>query len=414
MKKIKAILIGAGARGAKAYAPYALTHPDELQFVAVAEPQGKRRNDFSREHHIPDEYAFDSYEELLNAQIEADLVLVCTQDRLHYGPAKMAMEKGYDVLLEKPIGSYEETVDIGNITERTGRKLIVCHVLRYTPFFRKIKELIDSGLLGDIVAITHNENVGYYHAAHSYVRGNWRKTEESSPMLLAKSCHDIDILLWLISDRCKRVSSFGSRMHFREENAPAGSATRCVDCGVRGTCPYDALKIYMDEENTGWPVSVITDDFSREGRLRALREGPYGRCVYRCDNDVVDHQAVLMEFEKGATVAFHMNAFTHDISRTIRVSGTRGELIGNMEESRLTHSDFLTKKQTEIPIDRIVGNDYGHGGGDYGLMNAVVRYLQDPVNNPISSGVHSAVESHLVTFAAEEARLSNAVIDLLK
>ncbi len=322
------------------------------------------------------------------------------------------MERGYDVLLEKPIGSLEETVDIGNIAERTGRKLIVCHVLRYTPFFIKIKEVIDSGVLGDIAAITHNENVGYYHAAHSYVRGNWRKTEESSPMLLAKSCHDIDILLWLVSDRCKRVSSFGSRMHFREENAPRGSAKRCVDCEVRNTCPYDALKIYMDEENTGWPVNVITDDFSKEGRLRALREGPYGRCVYRCDNDVVDHQAVLMEFEKGSTVAFHMNAFTHDISRTIRVNGTRGELIGNMEESSLIHYDFLSKEQTKIEIERIVANDYGHGGGDYGLMKAVVRYLQDQISNPISSGVHSAVESHLVTFAAEQARLSCDVVEL--
>jgi predicted dehydrogenase len=412
MKKIKAVLVGAGARGSKAYGPYALEHPDEIQFIAVAEPIKARRESFCQEHHIPEEKAFNSYEELLKSGIEADVALICTQDKLHFEPTIMALRNGYNVLLEKPIVSPIECRGIEEEVKKTGKNLTICHVLRYTPFFGKIKELIDGGAIGNVIGITHNENVGYYHAAHSYVRGNWRKTAESSPMILAKSCHDIDILLWLVGDKCKKVSSFGSLIHFKEENAPKDSTDRCISCKCTDNCPYNALDIYMDESNNKWPVNVITDDLSKEGRLKALQEGPYGRCVYRCDNDVVDHQAVIMEFENGVTVTFHMNAFTYNMNRTIRVSGTKGEIIGDMEEEKIELHDFKTDTCCIVKMDKITNNDYGHGGGDYGLINSLVKFLRDSDNNQMKSEIGSAVESHMVTFAAEESRLSNKVINL--
>ncbi len=412
MKKIKAILVGAGARGSKAYAPYALENPEELVFVGVAEPIKSRREAFCQEHGISEDYAFESYEELFEKKIEADVALICTQDKMHYDPTIRALRSGYNVLLEKPIVTPQECLGIEKEVKATDKKLTICHVLRYTPFFGKIKELIDEGKIGDVVAITHNENVGYFHAAHSYVRGNWRKKEESSPMILAKSCHDIDILMWLVGDKCKQVSSFGSLKHFKEENAPSGAANRCIDCSIRNTCPYNALDIYMDEANTGWPVNVITDDFSIEGRLKALREGPYGRCVYHCDNDVVDHQAVILEFDNGVTATFHMNAFTFNVNRTIRVSGTKGEIIGDMEEETIHLYDFNEKTKTKVKLNKITENDYGHGGGDYGLMKELIKSLRQPEVYTMRSEIGSAVASHMVTFAVEESRIKGEVIKL--
>lgn len=405
MKKVKAILIGAGARGAKAYGPYALENPEELEFVGVAEPIKSRREEFCKEHNIAEEFAFESYEPLLEKKIDADVALVCTQDQLHYEPAVMALEAGYNVLLEKPIVSPKECIGIEKAVKESGKNLTICHVLRYTPFFGKIKELIDTNKIGDLVAITHNENVGYFHAAHSYVRGNWRKESESSPMILAKSCHDMDILMWLVGDQCKQVSSFGSLKHFKASNAPEGAAKRCVECSIRDTCPYSALDIYMDQNNNGWPVNVITEDLSYEGRMRALEEGPYGRCVYYCDNDVVDHQAVILEFDNGVTATFHMNAFSYNVNRTIRVSGTRGEIIGDMEEEIIHLYDFKEDTKTHIPLDKITDNDYGHGGGDFGLMQALVQSLREPETYTMRSEIGSAIASHMVTFAAEESRV---------
>jgi predicted dehydrogenase len=407
---IKAILVGAGARGADAYAPYALQHPEALKFVAVAEPNDERRLKFCDRHTIDSQNAFVDYKEALSSNIEADLVLVCTQDKMHYEPTILALENGYDVLLEKPINSVEECIGIESEVSSSGKNLTICHVLRYTPFFIKIKELIESGVIGELISITHNENVGYAHAAHSYVRGNWRNTKESSPMLLAKSCHDIDILMWLVNDKCKQVSSFGSLKHFVSEKAPIGSSDRCVDCGVRASCPYNALDIYMDMANNDWPVSVITSDTSKEGRMMALKEGPYGRCVYRCDNDVVDHQAVILEFENGVTASFHMNSFTHDTSRNIKICGSKGELIAKMEESIIELYEFNNNNKSIIDITAIGENAYGHGGGDYGIMSSLVENMSSDYETKMTSDITSAVESHFVTFAIEEARTLGSVV----
>ena len=292
MKPITAVVLGAGNRGS-VYGSFAKACPGELQVVALAEPRADRLGILADELNIPESGRFTSWQELLERPRMADCAFVCTLDDDHTEPAIRAMELGYHVLLEKPMSNTEEECRlIADTAARTGRTLAVCHVLRYTPFYMTLKNLIDQGAVGQVTAINQIENVGYWHQAHSFVRGNWRTVRETSPMILQKSCHDMDILLWLMGKDCRRVQSFGSLGHFTPENAPAGAPERCLDgCPHADTCPYYAPALYMDMNRTGWPVDVITTDLSEEGRRKALAEGPYGRCVYHCDNDVVDAAA---------------------------------------------------------------------------------------------------------------------------
>ncbi len=410
MKTVTAALIGAGERGANSYASYALKFPNEIKFVAVAEPDAQRREKFKREHGIQDNMCFESWDDLLSRPQLADSILICTQDKMHFEPALMSLEKGYHILLEKPMSpDPAECVAIGDHAAKYKRIFNICHVLRYTEFFSTLKSLLNEGHIGNLVSIQHNENVAYYHHAHSYVRGNWRNSDTSSPMILAKCCHDMDILLWLADSECKSISSFGSLMHFREENAPAGAPDRCLDgCPVDVECPYYAPKQYLTDD-VSWPTSVISNDSSLEARTNALKTGPYGRCVYKCDNNVVDHQVVNMEFENGVTVAFTMSAFTYECSRTIKLMGTKGEIRGTMERDEIEIIDFNTGKRNVIHLKKSV---YGHSGGDFGIMRNFVRMVRE---NEIDKGLTSATESvrsHLMAFAAEKSRVEGKIINL--
>ncbi len=413
MNPVRMIVLGAGARGMDAYAPYALIAPDKLKIVAVAEPRETRRKAFAARYGLPDDAVFSDWCDALAAGIEAEAVLVATQDNQHVEPACEAMERGYDVLLEKPIAKTEtELKRIYDTSVRTGKRAAVCHVLRYTRFFNTIKSIIDSGEIGDVVNITHSENIGYWHMAHSFVRGNWRREDETSPMILAKSCHDADILLYLTGKDCLRVASFGSLKHFTADNAPGGSAERCLDCSVAETCPYSATRLYMIPFLTGWPVSVITDDLSPAGRLKALREGPYGRCVYRCDNDVVDHQSTVLEFEDGVTATMTVSAFTDfRHGRTIHVMGSHGEIRAKMSDETIEVTNFRTGgvRSTENPLPGGMGD--GHGGGDMGLIAAFVEMeLQE--GGTLASSIRNSIQSHLICIAAEESRKNHSVVDI--
>lgn len=411
MKKISLALIGAGDRGMHSYAPYALNKPHEVEFVAVAEPDDKKREAFRKQYGIKEENCFTDYKGLLESPKLADGILICNQDRMHLEPAMMALEKGYHVMLEKPMSvDPAECIQIGDCAEKYNKILVICHVLRYTPFFSTIKELIDRGAIGKLISIQHNENVGYWHQAHSYVRGNWRKAEESSPMILAKSCHDMDIILWLAGSDCTRLSSFGSLTHFKEENAPVGAPERCLQgCPSEKECPYYAPKIYLTDK-TAWPTSVISSDLSIEGRLKALQNGPYGRCVYHCDNDVVDHQVVNMEFENGVTAAFTMCAFTNEMSRTLKLMGTKGEIRAHMEKNQIEVIEFGASKK--VTIDLNIGVDiHGHGGGDERLMSDFISLIREDNINGLTSAKNS-VQSHLMAFAAEKSRVEGTVINM--
>ncbi|MFB4327787.1 Gfo/Idh/MocA family protein [Paenibacillus sp. CR_12] len=411
MNKVKVALIGAGLRGIN-YMEYALQHPHEMEVVAVAEPNRQRREQFQERHGLEDAACFENWNDFFTAPKVADAVFICTQDKQHFEPTMRALAAGYHVLLEKPMSpDPEECIRMGEMASQAGLVFSICHVLRYTPFFSTIKELLEREAIGRLMSIQHNENVGYWHQAHSFVRGNWRRTEDSSPMILAKSCHDLDMLLWLADSDCVRVSSFGSLSHFTDAQAPEGAPKRCLDgCPVSDECLYYAPDHYLTED-TNWPTSAISDDMSYDARYQALLEGPYGRCVYHCDNDVVDHQVVNMEFANSVTVAFTMSAFTRDVSRTIKLMGTRGEIRGAMEKNEIEIIHFGSGKVERISFaDR--GGHVGHGGGDMGLIKDFLRLVQTGGNNQGLTSASRSVQSHLMAFAAEQSRVDGKIIEL--
>jgi len=407
---ITAALLGAGSRGMRAYGSYALQRPHEIKFVAVAEPDETKRKMFAEEHKIPEERQFTSWEELLAEPKLAEALLICTQDRDHYAPTMKALDLGYDILLEKPMSpDAQESLEMAEKAEETGQILTICHVLRYSTFFMKLKDILaDKEDVGNIMTIEWTENVGYYHQAHSFVRGNWSNSDESSSMLLQKSCHDIDLIQWLMEEPCEKVSSFGSLSYFREEYAPEGAGERCIDCAIEPDCPYSALKWYYHDRNE-WPANTFEPTGNLKERLKALEEGPYGVCVYRSDNNVVDHQVVNLEFESGATVAFTMSAFTKEQGRTFQIGTTKAEITGSTLENKISVK-YYTGEEVVVYPERVAG---GHGGADFMIMRDFVKQMNDKSFESKTSAMESA-NSHLIVFAAEESRAKDRTIMMEK
>ena len=415
MTPVSLVVIGAGQRGT-GYARWARRHPDRAAVVAVAEPHEVRRARFAAEHGIPAQDAAAGWRELAGRGRLADAVLICTQDRMHAEPAEAFAALGYDVLLEKPMAPDEASCRrIVAAIEQAGVMLAVGHVMRYTPYTRAVKEIVESGQIGDIMSVQHLEPVGFWHQAHSYVRGHWRRSDLAASMLMAKSCHDLDWLQHVLGRAPLRVSSFGSLTHFTAANRPAGAADRCVDCPVEASCPYSAPRLYRGLLEAGqhrWPLSTVVDDFTPAALDEALRSGPYGRCVYACDNDAVDHQVVALEFPRppGTTTAtFTMTAFSQAGHRRTRLFGTRGELTGDGETIRIY--DFLTRAERLVTPPPAGGGTAaeGHGGGDAGLMDAFTAAVATGNRELISSGPRESLASHLAVFAAERARLNGTV-----
>uniref|UniRef100_A0AAU3HZQ7 Gfo/Idh/MocA family oxidoreductase n=1 Tax=Streptomyces sp. NBC_01393 TaxID=2903851 RepID=A0AAU3HZQ7_9ACTN len=408
-------VVGAGDRGT-GHARWALDHPERARVVAVAEPRETRRDRFAAAHGLEPDAAVDDWRVLAARGRIADAVLVCTLDREHLEPVLEFAALGYHILLEKPMALTEdECRRIVDAVEKAGVILAVGHVLRYTRYTRAVKDIVDSGRLGDVVNVQHLEPVGFWHQAHSFVRGNWARTDRATSMLMAKSCHDIDWLQYVLGQPPVRVSSFGRLSHFRPENRPEGAADRCLDCAVENICPYSARREYGDRLARGehhWPLSVLVDDFTLEALETALREGPYGRCVYACDNDVVDHQVVSMEFASGATATFTMTAFTEQADRRTRIFGTRGELRG--DGGSLSVYDFLTRTEEAVDLAGPGGTDAagGHGGGDAGLMDAFVAAVATGNPDLVKSGPRESLTSHLTVLAAERARHAGTVEDV--
>ncbi|MET7988023.1 Gfo/Idh/MocA family oxidoreductase [Streptomyces sp. NPDC005281] len=405
-------VVGAGDRGT-GHARWALDHPERARVVAVAEPRRTRRDRFAAAHALEPDAAVDDWRVLAARGRIADAVLICTLDREHLEPVLEFAALGYHILLEKPMALTEdECRRIVDAVEKAGVILAVGHVLRYTPYTRAVKEVVDSGRIGDVVNVQHLEPVGFWHQAHSFVRGNWGRTDRATTMLMAKSCHDIDWLQYVLGQPPVRVSSFGRLSHFRPENRPEGAADRCLDCSVESACPYSARREYGDRLARGehhWPLSVVVDDFTPKALETALREGPYGRCVYACDNDVVDHQVVSMEFASGATATFTMTAFTEQADRRTRIFGTRGELRGDGES--LSVYDFLTRTEEAVGLSAPGAMDAagGHGGGDAALMDAFVAAVATGDPALVKSGPRESLTSHLTVLAAERARHAGTV-----
>ncbi len=410
MAPVSLIVVGAGQRGT-GYARWAARNPGRASVVAVAEPDQARRDRFAAGHGIAGRNAAGDWRELAGRARFADAVLICTQDRMHVGPAEAFAALGYHILLEKPMAPDEAGCRrIVAAVERAGVMLAVGHVLRYTPYTRAVKEIADSGQLGDIMSVQHLEPVGFWHHAHSYVRGNWRRADLATAMLMAKSCHDLDWLQYVLGRPPLRVSSFGSLTHFPAAARPEGAGERCVACPVEADCAYSARRFYgdlLERGADGWPLSVVIDEFTPAALDAALRDGPYGRCVYACDTDVVDHQVVALEFPGAATATFTMTAFTEAARRSTRLFGTRAELSGDGRTLRLY--DFLSRSERLIEPPAANGDADGHGGGDAGLMDAFTAAVAAGRPELIKSGPRESLASHLAVFAAERARLNGTV-----
>ena len=404
------VLIGAGQRGT-IYAQYAQKKGHEITAVADTDPV--RRAIAAREFGIPEEKCFSSGEALLAQPRMGAAAIIATMDRDHFREAVPAMEKGYHLLLEKPISPLpEETLAIEKTAERTGKHVTVCHVLRYSPFFREIRKAIADGKIGRVITIQHNENIGNFHIAHSFVRGNWRRSDLSSPLIMQKSCHDMDLLVWLTGSRCNSVASFGDLTYFRKENAPEGAAERCCDCPLKDRCRFSAYRCYLPLAGN-WPATVLTDDQSEQGLKEAIRTGAYGRCVYHCDNDVCDHQVTILRFENGITATFNLSGFTNRMTRTMKIMGEDGEIRANEDENVIEITRFacngITPGETEIihPEE----STSGHSGGDSGIVADFLAMLEGKLNES-STDIHESVESHMMACAAEEARLTDSVVNI--
>ena len=401
MEKVKIAILGFGQRGF-VYANIIKEYPDEMELVAVCEINPVKKPLIMNLFQIPEDKYFLNDEEFFKQGKLADILVISTMDRDHYRQAMIALDLGYDLLLEKPISiEREEILAIAQKAKELGRRVAIAHVLRYTAFYQKIKELIQSGRLGKVTTISQTEHVGYYHYAHSYVRGNWRKADVSAPMILAKSCHDLDIIRWLVDKKYLSLSSFGSLSYFKEENAPEGAADHCYKCKVE--CPFNAVEFYS--KNPLWmmifsleqdPVKVLSDESLS-----------YSRCVYKSDNDVVDHQVVSLEFAGGATAVFSMCGFTHDNTRTVQIMGTRGEIRGNLIEQRFTVYDFVTQNRMEV---RVNAANAQHGGGDLGIIRQFLRDLRRHDKTESLTSARESLHSHMMAFAAEESRLNGGQV----
>jgi predicted dehydrogenase len=403
----KVAVIGAGNRGKDVYGNL-IKKNDNLKISAVAEPQKSRREELAQAHNIPPKRRFKNWEDLLYEDRLADAVIISTGDKIHFNPLTSALKKGYKVLCEKPItDNFEELNILNNNYNDYADKVMVSHVLRYTPFFNKIKQLLSGHLIGDVRFINLIENIGFFHYAHSYVRGNWRNKKIGAPIILAKSCHDLDILYWLLESKVKRVYSDSSDRYFNKINDPLNAGQRCLKCGIESSCPYSAKKIYLREEK-GWPVSVITNDLSYEGRIEALRKSNYGKCVYKSDNDQLDVQSLLLKYENGISAHFSLTAFSEEMTRKINIFGSHGEIIGNLDKGIIEVRPFLSDNKT-IEIDY----KGGHAGGDEKLIEAFEQFLyKDQRKN--ESDLISALESHFVALAAEKSRINKNAVNLDK
>ena len=403
---VSIVAIGAGNRTSK-YLEYVKQHPDRVRLVGVVELNDIRRQSVAERFGLEPSQCYADYHDFFRNPVQTDAVMVCTPENMHFEPTMLAIEAGYHVLLEKPIAqTLEECQAIGEAARKKGVLVSVCHVLRYHPYFMKVKELVDSGELGHIISINHRTSVGVDRAAHGFVRGIWRSERLSNPMLMSKCCHDIDFLLWLTKTPCRKLTSFGSLRWFKAKNAPEGSAERCIDCGVESHCPFSAVDLYQVRRdwiaNFDVPEGKTIDDVIED----QLREGLYGRCVYHCDNDVVDHQIVSMEMESEVTINFSMDIFTLKDCRETHISLTEGEIDG--DENRLRVRRFRGAEETVYDFSGLAHQPF-HAGADLAIIADFIDAIRTGRRDLVTS-IDRSVESHRICFEAERSRKEQRTI----
>lgn len=418
-KPLKVVIVGGGHRSL-IYAELSELKPDMMQIVGIVDPNEFRRNSIAERFEIPEENKFTSVEEFVLKEKFADAVINGTMDHIHVETSLPILKAGYDILLEKPFAVNEKEMrQLVNCANEYNRKIMVCFVLRYAPFYRRIKETLLTGVIGDIVNIQTVEHVSYHHMSTSHIRGKWRNEEEChASMLLAKCCHDIDIMMWLMGDDAPvKVSSFGGLMQFRRENAPENAGTRClVDCPLVDTCLYSAKRIYLDHPDR-WSFYVwdkLEDNVNAtlEDKRELLKTSPYGICAYKSDNTVVDHQSLNILFKSGATGTHNMIGGTAIPQRKIHIIGTKGEIFGTLESGIFTVSLIDPRpgcehKDTEINVKV---TDDSHGGGDLLLTEDFVNYVRDDILSVSCTSINESVKGHLTVFKADESMKNGGAV----
>ena len=406
-------VVGLGARGHHTYSKYQHIFPDRMKIVAIADIDPEKVQLCKEEFNVADDMCFTSAMDLLEKDKLADVVIIATQDGDHREHTLKAIEKGYEILLEKPISNNPlDCIEIRDGAIANGINITVCHVLRYTMFYKMIKQAIVNKMIGDVVTVQAIENVGYWHQAHSFVRGNWSNSNETSPMILQKCCHDFDIINWLLDKKCLSVSSYGSLKFFNEKNAPEGSTAYCHNCKAKDKCPYDAYKIYITNENgiangnTDWPVNIIKENPTLESVVEELKTSRYGRCVFRCNNNVVDHQVVNMQYEDDITVQLTMTGFTKDMSRYVKVMGTMGEIIAD-QVTNIVRVRTFNGEEIVYDINTLTDDLSGHGGGDNQMMTEMFEAMD--TKEVTNSNIANSISSHVQAFAAEYSRTHGGV-----
>lgn len=408
-------VIGYGGRGSL-YARL-LNGRGDFTLTAVCDINPDKLDKAVRDTGISRDKTFTDPEKFFAAGKQADALILSTMDRTHYAYAIRALNSGYDLLLEKPIAeSAEECRAIYELCRKLNRKVEVCHVLRYSPFYALIKQKIDGGELGKVVTVTQTENVGWYHQAHSFVRGNWGNSEKSSPMILQKCCHDMDILYYLIGKDCKAVSSFGSLTYFTRDNAPEGSADYCFMCPCADECIFNCMNLYKKSGAANGFLFLTdyygdADDNAAIERHFSDKNNRFARCVYKCDNDVVDHQVTNLLFDDGVTAQLTMTAFSAEITRVIKVHLTKGEIVGDMGTNTLTFTPFGGEKEV-VDVSAFTAGLAGHGGGDARLVDDFAALLEGK-DAQILTDIGKSLMSHQMCYAAEESRRNGGKTVLL-
>ena len=411
---MKLAFIGFGGRGIT-YAHFTKYYGSEVVAVCDTDPKKKA---VAMQYGMPENAFYTDEDEFFAQGKIADALVISTMDTLHHRQTMKALDLGYDILLEKPIATtLQECIDIRDKAKEVGRKVVICHVLRYAPIYNKVKELLDDGVIGDIMTVEQTEHIGYYHYAHAYVRGNWRNRDLSLPLVLAKNCHDIDIICWLLGKKCLAVSSFGNLKHFKEENAPKGSTSHCYTCPCKDTCKYNAFYIYNNE------AYEKVAGLAKHGQLGSTKEeidkslsdpsNVYGRCVYRCDNNIVDHQITNMQFEDGIIVQLKSLAFSNDLTRFLKIHGSDGILYTTSDEKKVA-VEKINGETTYYEVEELEGGYAHHAGGDVGIMKQFIDYVEKGVASKNITDIADSVMGHEVGFLAEESRLNNGKTLFLK
>lgn len=422
-RPITAIIVGAGHRSF-VYSELAKTNPEMLKIVGVADPNPIRRKKAMDYFGFKEDMCFENAEELAKKRKLADTVINGTMDEQHLETAVPLLNAGYDMLLEKPFAPNEEEMrQIVNCAKKNNSKVMICHVLRYTPFYYAIKERIVNGEIGDIINIQTTEHVSYHHLSTSYIRGKWANSDKChTSMLLAKCCHDLDIIMWMMSEtKPKQISSFGGKFQFKPENAPKEAGTICMkDCPLVDTCVYSTKRLYIDHPDRWafyvWDALEGKKNISIEDKIALMKsDNPYARCIYKCDNNVVDHQSVLINFESGATGTHNMVGGSAEPRREIHIIGTKGEIFGNFEESKFTvlkidpspdaHNEECDVEEVDLRVTGdMVGAYGGHGGGDERLAADFVKFIRGEKPSLACTSIFDSVAGHLSVYLADKSR----------